>query len=198
MTREEQLKFCKVCKNQKFDFTHGIICNITNLPAEFDSECDFFEEDTVLKAKSEGKSVEDEICISGASKSKRFANYLLDSIFMFLFSTIIMFLLYFVGYMAFPGLIEFLDADSTLQNYVIGFLMAMLYYSIFEATTGRTIAKFITRTKVVTFDGNKPEFERIFIRSLCRFIPFEAFSILFSDSDLCWHDTISKTRVINV
>jgi len=37
----------------------------------------------------------------------------------------------------------------------------------------------------------------IVIRSLCRFIPLEAFSFLFNDGS-GWHDTISSTKVINI
>lgn len=46
MTRSEQLRFCKICTNQKFDLQQGIICSLTNKKADFEETCDTFEEDT--------------------------------------------------------------------------------------------------------------------------------------------------------
>ncbi|MGQ1891668.1 hypothetical protein ACT29H_14600 [Thermophagus sp. OGC60D27] len=52
MTREEHLRFCKICKNQGFDSQFGIICSLTGRRADFDLECDHFvEEDQKLKAE---------------------------------------------------------------------------------------------------------------------------------------------------
>ncbi|RXP54517.1 rhomboid family intramembrane serine protease [Lutibacter sp. HS1-25] len=45
MTRERQLEYCKVCKNQKFEINQGIICNLTNQKADFENECKKFEID---------------------------------------------------------------------------------------------------------------------------------------------------------
>ena len=46
MTREEHLKFCKICRNRKFDRDKGIVCNLTNEIADFENECPDFLEDT--------------------------------------------------------------------------------------------------------------------------------------------------------
>jgi len=35
MTREEHLKFCEICNNQKFDSQKGIICGLRNSIADF-------------------------------------------------------------------------------------------------------------------------------------------------------------------
>ena len=40
MERKERLKFCRICKEQKFDMIQGIICGRTNLPADFEVSCD--------------------------------------------------------------------------------------------------------------------------------------------------------------
>ena len=53
MDRKEQLKFCKICKKQKFDIKQGIICGLTDLPANFEESCDAFSEDSELKKKNE-------------------------------------------------------------------------------------------------------------------------------------------------
>ena len=73
----------------------------------------------------------------------------------------------------------------------------MIYYTTLEYTTGRTIAKHITKTKVVDENGKKPNFQAILIRSLCRFIPFEPLSFLGEDKR-GWHDKLSKTKVIEI
>lgn len=45
MTQDEKVKICLVCRYKKFDVNRGLLCNITNLPADFESECpDFWDE----------------------------------------------------------------------------------------------------------------------------------------------------------
>jgi hypothetical protein len=48
---------------------------------------------------------------------------------------------------------------------------------------------------VVDENGNKPEYQTIMIRSLCRLIPFDALSFLGATSR-GWHDSISRTYVV--
>ena len=72
------------------------------------------------------------------------------------------------------------------------------YYIVFEAAFGWTFAKLITGTRVIRVDGTKPKVPQILGRTLARFIPFEPFSVLFSDSKLGWHDSLSNTRVVSV
>lgn len=45
MTREERLKFCKVCTNRKFDVKTGLICSLTGKIADFDETCPNFSQD---------------------------------------------------------------------------------------------------------------------------------------------------------
>ncbi|WP_462319563.1 hypothetical protein [Marinilabilia sp.] len=49
---------------------------------------------------------------------------------------------------------------------------------------------------MVTETGESPGFRTILIRSLCRFIPFDALSFLGGEES-GWHDRISGTRVIS-
>lgn len=49
MTREEQLAFCKVCKNRKKDFKLGLICEITGSKADFINECSNFIKDEMAE-----------------------------------------------------------------------------------------------------------------------------------------------------
>lgn len=35
MTREEQLKFCQVCKHRQMDMHQGLLCGLTHAKADF-------------------------------------------------------------------------------------------------------------------------------------------------------------------
>jgi len=62
MDRTKQLEYCKKCTKQKFDFSQGIICGLTNQKADFENECEHFEIDKAKivneaeKLKTEKKS----------------------------------------------------------------------------------------------------------------------------------------------
>lgn len=197
MTRQEQLRFCKICKNQKFDIKQGIICNLTNQPADFEENCNSFIEDSELKQRIESNMPENEILNKTASQGKRLANYLIDLIFFMIFSFIFGAILGIVLAIVSPSSIFVFEQDNLLINYLLAIIAGMIYYSILEATTGRTIAKYITKTKVVNEEGVKPGFGTVLLRSLCRFIPLEPFSFLGSDHS-GWHDKLSKTVVIEI
>ena len=191
MTRDEQLNFCKICKNQKQSFSLGVICKLTNQIADFEGNCESFEEDADLVSRlNKIKST-----VRVASTGKRFANFILDSIFYLILCVIVGFILGIIIAIFSPSLVSVLSDDNKIFNYIIGFVALFLYYSIFEFLTGKTLAKYITKTKVVNEKGSKPNYKKILLRTICRFIPFEAFSFL-GDDTLGWHDQLSKTRVI--
>jgi uncharacterized RDD family membrane protein YckC len=140
--------------------------------------------------------MENEILYKTASKGKRFVNYLIDLIFLLIFSyffgmTLGILLLY-----VSPESLSIFEEDNNLVNYLLGFIAGMIYYASLEGLTGRTLAKFITKTKVITENGEEPDFKTILIRSLCRFVPFEALSFLGEDTG--WHDRWSKTMVVDI
>ncbi|WP_417198809.1 RDD family protein [Bizionia sp.] len=58
----------------------------------------------------------------------------------------------------------------------------------------KTLGKFITKTKVVKLNREKPNPSDIINRTICRFIPFDGISYLFVKNGL--HDYLSKTKVI--
>ena len=66
---------------------------------------------------------------------------------------------------------------------------------VLEFSCQRTLAKFITGTKVVTAKRDRPSIGQILGRTLSRYIPFEAFSCL-DRRPIGWHDSLSGTRVI--
>jgi uncharacterized RDD family membrane protein YckC len=76
-------------------------------------------------------------------------------------------------------------------------LLYYLYYFIFEFTTGQTIGKMITKTRVINIkSGKKPGFLRILIRTVSRLIPIDFLSYLFSSNGI--HDILSKTELKRV
>ncbi|MFH1782484.1 MAG: RDD family protein [Candidatus Omnitrophota bacterium] len=121
------------------------------------------------------------------TQGKRFINLLLDLLFLNIAVALIV-----IVFSVF-GLKELLERE----NVVVSAVLYLLYYLITESIWGRSPGKFYTKTSVVMADGEKPEMRDIFIRTVCRFIPFEAFSHLFSKNPIGWHDRISGTLVID-
>lgn len=122
-----------------------------------------------------------------ASTGARFANFILDRIGFYFY----IFLLIGVEEKLFYGI----EGMSSIFGFL--FLLSIPgYWALFEYFFGKSPAKFITRTKVVTVDGRKPSFLNILGRTFCRFIPFEPFSFLGS-KPVGWHDSISRTRVVS-
>ncbi len=54
MTREERLRFCKLCKNRKMDFQQGLLCNLTGKHADFEGSCSKFYPDDANTISSPG------------------------------------------------------------------------------------------------------------------------------------------------
>lgn len=90
--------------------------------------------------------------------------------------------------------IEF-ESNEFLDQILFAIFM-VCYYLGFESQLYTTPAKMLTQCTVVMENGEKPGFEVIAKRSLCRLIPFEVFSFLGEGSG--WHDVLSKTKVIRI
>ena len=118
-----------------------------------------------------------------AKKGIRFANYLIDLTITTAISTGLL-----IPIMESGGM------EGILPN-LMGYIVSFTYYFIMEGVTGKTVGKYVTKTRVVTEDGEKPSMLNIVGRSLSRWIPFDAFSYLGSKS-IGWHDSIPKCRVI--
>jgi len=136
-----------------------------------------------------------------ASKSKRFANYVIDRIVFYGIIIVLGILAVLIAsLLGSESVLNFLDSLENVNSLVdrlITTIIFIILYMIIEGLTQRTVGKLITRTKVVMENGEKPPFETIVVRSLCRMIPFNAFSFLGS-IPRGWHDTISKTFVVDV
>jgi uncharacterized RDD family membrane protein YckC len=71
-----------------------------------------------------------------------------------------------------------------------------VYYFIFESIWARTPGKWLSYTKVIDKKGLKPNFGKIFIRSIVRLTVIDCFFIPFLNKTL--HDFVSKTEVVEV
>lgn len=201
MNRKEQLLYCKRCTNKKNDFQRGIICGLTNEPATFTDSCESFESengDTGVSEKEillEASRKERLHNLEDAHLIKRLANYIIDIVAILILSFIMGILMAITLVFISPESLYIFHEENPFANYFLSFTIMLFYYTLSEAASGRTLGKLITRTKVVDENGMKPSFKKTLQRSLCRFIPFEFLSCLSGHG---WHDTIPKTRVVNV
>jgi uncharacterized RDD family membrane protein YckC len=134
-----------------------------------------------------------------ATKWQRFAEYILDRIFIqvIFYGTIFIF-----GILNATLFNENIDESFEEENTSMDFVFILIYltyifsyYCLMEYYLGRTLAKYITGTKVISIDGEKPTFMQILGRTFSRIVPFDALSFLGENG---WHDSWSDTRVIDI
>jgi uncharacterized RDD family membrane protein YckC len=124
-----------------------------------------------------------------ASHWRRFGTWLVDYVCVVLVMAL------------FGALVGFLFGEAgvaalrKVPNFVLGLTLMLAYYCFFEGIWARTPGKLVLGTVVVGQQGDKPGFGQVVGRTLCRFIPFEAFSFFGEEG---WHDSIPKTRVVLV
>ncbi|HAO06834.1 MAG TPA: hypothetical protein DCQ50_07545 [Chryseobacterium sp.] len=136
--------------------------------------------------------------IHRATKWQRFANTFLDGIFV-QFAYYAMIFIFSLIYAIIYGKSitdDLLENDSSLSFYsmLIYFVFYLGYFILMEYYFGKTLAKFITGTSVISIDGNKPTIGQIIGRTFSRLVPFDALSFLGENG---WHDSWSDTRVIH-
>lgn len=138
------------------------------------------------------------------SALKRLANYFIDRILgAIVFCIFIVIIWGLISLLSNMGFISSENIVVKILNLIIPILISIsfcvnpLYYLFFEGIWGRTLGKWITKTKVVRTDGEKPKFIQILGRSFARWIPFEAFSFLVSNNPVGWHDRLSGTLVVS-
>ncbi|MEI6296991.1 MAG: RDD family protein [bacterium] len=130
--------------------------------------------------------------------TKRFVNLLIDFLCMALIS--------YPFWITFGAIFSFIGMD-VVTNFIIdidkvsegrgsGVVLLFFYYLFFESLFQKSPSKFITRTKVVTFEGKKPNFSTIVTRTISRVIPLDALSFLDNYFPVGWHDKFSKTIVV--
>ena len=122
-----------------------------------------------------------------ASRWRRFGTFVLDQAGIFVLG----FIVGLVALLAFGQ--PALAALQRMPSVVLGTIFLVTYYLFFEGLWGRSPGKLVFGTVVVNEEGMRPRFRQIVGRTLCRLIPFEAFSFFGSRG---WHDRIPKTRVV--
>lgn len=133
-----------------------------------------------------------------ATGNKRFLNFVIDGVVVTLLQLGIaeggnrLYDLYgYEGFLIGPPVL------GNIKYTLLGLAVNIVYYGLFETVSMRTFGKYITNTMVVNRDGTRPDSMRIFIRTLCRQIPFEALSFLGRPS-VGLHDNLSKTLVVDM
>ena len=138
---------------------------------------------------SGAEPVEPGMAMELASRTRRFLNLLIDLVGFFL----VVILIGVANGLAYA--IFGVDPQWLVANPGFIYAVMFLYYFLGEALTGKTIAKWITRTVVVAESGQPAQWWQLLFRSAYRFVPFDAFSFL-PKSRPGWHDRWSKTRVV--
>jgi uncharacterized RDD family membrane protein YckC len=110
-----------------------------------------------------------------ASKGRRLANLVIDIVILDV------------------ALIPLTGKGIAPVDWLINYAVMFAYYALTEGFLGRTPAKFLTRTRVISIRGGPPTFAAVLLRSLVRLAPFEPFSFLGGEG---WHDRASRTRVV--
>ena len=165
---------------------------MTHKRVNFEDTCQLFEVNAALLERLENE-IKPKIQFNYASSNVRLINCLIDMlavIVLELVIAIVILKLYGIN----SGIYSYLYIDQ-VGFLVFVFLLNMIYYTLFESITGKTIGKYFTKSKVINLNGEQPDIASVLLRSLCRFIPFDQFSFLSSDNS-GWHDTLSKTLVI--
>ena len=112
----------------------------------------------------------------------RFLNFLIDFIIWLIIAAIL----------TFP--LNANDGTQMFLGYFILIVSFIGYYAIMEIKFQKTIGKYVTKTRVVKTNGERPENSDIISRTFCRLIPFDRVSFLFVKNG--FHDSLSKTKVV--
>ncbi|WP_052600079.1 RDD family protein [Aureispira sp. CCB-QB1] len=118
------------------------------------------------------------------SKKKRLINFIIDVFTILLLLETTLYLEVFWGAERFWGILRLA-------------LVFGGYYIPLEYLFGKTVGKYFTNSEVVNYDGSKISIKTATIRFLCRWIPLEFTSLALGYDSKAWHDTISKTYVID-
>jgi uncharacterized RDD family membrane protein YckC len=132
------------------------------------------------------------------SKNNRFVNHLIDLIPQYAIMYGISYSFLYLG--EFTGnytLNNYWAGLSQIENLLYSYILMLLYFFIFESINNRTLGKYVTKSMVIMSNGEKPTYQQIFKRSLCRMIPFDGLSFLGANGK-GWHDSMSNTYVVDI
>ena len=138
--------------------------------------------------------------LTHATTAQRFLNFIIDNILMnyglsFLTGAVVGGLLGAISPETLTAAVSQENVWSSLWlSLSIGYFNYVVYYTLCEKLfKGKTLGKLITGTRAVRLDGTELNFKDSLLRSLCRIVPFEAFSAFGGHP---WHDTWTDTMVI--
>lgn len=139
-----------------------------------------------------------------ATKGNRFVNYIVDVIIFIVLIFGIVFAISVLFYVFADDatvvdkfIYELENMNPFLDRLITGATLALLYFVSETLLKGKTVGKYITKTKVVLIDGSNPSYLDYLKRSCSRIIPFDPLSFLGSEGR-GWHDSISNTYVVDV
>lgn len=125
-----------------------------------------------------------------ATVGQRLANYLIDTVVMYIFMFVAFVILGTLSYLSAAN--EILLAFTLV---LMIFIVIFGYYILFEGSAkGKTVGKMLSKTRVVGLDGQPISYSTAFIRTLIRMIPFEFLSVFMGGQ--MWHDKWTNTKLI--
>lgn len=100
-----------------------------------------------------------------------------------------------------PSTIDEIDEGDNGFGSLSQRLISLIAYAVIMGLVegifrGKSIGKFITKTKAVNEDGSYISFGKAFARGFVRAVPFEALSA-FGNPSYPWHDKWTHTYVID-
>jgi uncharacterized RDD family membrane protein YckC len=132
-----------------------------------------------------------------ASAGKRFANYLIDLLFFYMVIIFWGVITAVVSPSTFEGMEESDNPFGSFSDRILTMIAYAIVMGVIEAIfRGKSIGKFITKTKAVNGDGSDISLGTAFARGFSRAVPFEAFNALGNPS-YPWHDKWTNTYVID-
>ncbi|MGG7036257.1 MAG: RDD family protein [Flavobacterium sp.] len=133
-----------------------------------------------------------------ANHQQRFRNFLFDYAGQILLMFLILFVVAVVSIITEnKALLVYFEKMNEVAQYTFAMCISLVYYNVWEILVARTPGKYITGTMVVDENGEKPGYQMIMMRSLCRLIPFEILSF-FGNPCRGWHDSLSNTYVVDI
>lgn len=122
----------------------------------------------------------------------RFCYFLLDLVFYYIITFVIMTLVAIIVLSINPENYTFFSSLSKYDR-LISMSLFFLYYALTEFFFGGTFGKLICGYTVIDSHANKISFSDSLLRTICRYVPFESFSCF---GERGWHDKWSKTYVV--
>jgi|TARA_B110000908_G_C10257715_1_gene456787 uncharacterized RDD family membrane protein YckC len=95
------------------------------------------------------------------------------------------------------SLVDFNDLNQTRIIGTLQLIVLITYYIIIEYKFNTTFGKKVMGLKVLFLISKEEKLKAMIIRTLSRLIPFDIISFTFNNKGNLWHDSLSKTKVVN-